>query len=165
MEVLNEDIKKPVRSALLTVLCILTFIGSGWGLVKAIQNFASADFAATTVNEAMEEAQSKLEEQNEVPSFVSKLFGSISEGLTPENIRKMSVFELISNALTLFGGILMWNLNRKGFWSYLIGIAILILAPMIIFHRGIIGLIASGAVGFFGVIFIVLYGVNLKQMK
>jgi hypothetical protein len=77
----------------------------------------------------------------------------------------MSVMQLFSNLLTLSGALMMWRLRKKGFWFYVAGIALLILAPLFIFDKGILGIIASGANGFFGVVFIVLYGLNLKDMN
>ena len=165
MELVNNEPQQPVRNTFLTIICILTFIGSGWGIVKSFQSYIAADFAATIVQEAMDEAQTKMDEQDEVPGFVKNIFGSITEGLSPANIRKMGLMEMISNVLTLIGGILMWNLCKSGFWIYVAGITFLMITPMVIFGNGLIGLIASGAAGFFGVIFIVLYAVNLKQMR
>jgi len=165
MEVLNGENKTKARTTFLTVICILTFIGSGWGIVDAVIDYVSADVVSATVNTAMDAAQEQLDNEEDVPSFVSSLFGNLTEGLSAENIRKLGVMELVSNVLTLIGGIMMWNLRKNGFWCYVTGIAVLVIAPMMIFDKSIIGIVAAGATGFFGVVFIVLYGVNLKHMS
>lgn len=165
MEVLNNENNSPGRPTLLTVICILTFIGSGWGIVDSVLDYSSADLAGSIASEAIAEVQEKIDEEEEVPAFVSSIFGSMSEGLTPANIRKLGVMELVSNVLTLIGGIMMWGLRKTGFWLYCGGITFLVIAPLIIFNKGIIGIAASGITGFFGVIFIVLYAINLKHMK
>jgi hypothetical protein len=153
------------RPTFLTILCVLTFIASGYGIFDAVSGYTSADMAVEVAKDAMEEAQDKIEsESEEVPAFISKVFGSISEGLTPENIRNSAIAGGIGNVLTLIGAILMWGLDRKGYFLYIFGSLVLIIAPLIIFE-GFIGAAASGAAVFAGVLFGVLYGVNLKHMS
>jgi hypothetical protein len=152
-----------VRSTFLTVICILTFIGSGWGLISAIRSYAMADTVATVASGAVKEAENQMDQQN-TPDFAKKLVDSVSEGLTPENIRKTAIFEFISNLLTLFGAILMWNQRKIGFYMYIVGILLLIIIPMMMMGK-LMGAIGSAFIGFIGVIFIVMYGVNLKYMN
>ncbi len=159
-----EEIKTG-RNTFLTVLCILTFIGSGWGIVDSFLDYSAADFAGNVAHEAIDEVQQRIAEEEEVPSFVSDILGSVMEGISPENIRRMSLWKFISCLLTLAGAILMWNLRKTGFWFYIAGIVILVVAPVVIFGKGLIGIAAAGVSGFFGVLFIVLYAVNLHQLK
>jgi hypothetical protein len=57
----------------------------------------------------------------------------------------------------------MWNLKKTGFYLYIAGIIILVAAP---FAMGkLVGAIGASLIGFIGVIFIVMYGVNLKYMN
>jgi hypothetical protein len=152
-----------VRPTFLTVICILTFIGSGWGIVKGVQNYFIAGTASEIAGQALSEAKDKMDNKD-VPQFAKNIVDSVSKGLTPENIRKDAIAELISNILTLSGALMMWRFRKKGYYFYIAGIAILVISPMFIFGKGLIGLIASGMAGFIGVIFIVLYGVNVKHM-
>lgn len=118
-----------VRNTFLTVICILTFIGSGWGLIKAIRGYATADTVATITGDALKTAETQMDQQN-TPSFAKEIMSSVTAGLSPDNIRETSILEFISNLLTLFGAILMWNLKKSGFYLYIAGIIVLIAAPI-----------------------------------
>lgn len=156
---------KSLRPTFLTVLCILTFIGSGWGIINAVSSYQSADVVSGVTSEVMDEAFDEIENSGEeVPGFVEKIMGEVSEGLSPEKIRNTAMASGVSAILTLLGAILMWGLNKNGYWIYIAGIAVAIFAPMFI-QDGILGIIGAGGAGFFGILFIVLYGVNLKHMK
>lgn len=151
-----------VRNTFLTVICILTFIGSGWDLIKAARSYFTADTVATVAADVVKNAETQMDQQQNAPSFVKSLMGSITEGLSADNIRTTSILNFIANLLTLFGAILMWNLKKAGFYLYIAGIIVLIAAPIAI--GKLVGIIGGAFIGFFGVIFIVMYGVNLKYM-
>lgn len=156
-----------MRPTFLTVLCILTFIGSGYGVIQAFTSYTGAEMAAGVTQDVMDEAMDKIEQdadsENEA-DIASKILGSVSKGLTVENIKNNALASGLSSILTLLGAILMWSLNKKGFYLYIAGIAVSILAPMLIFG-GIIGAIQGGFIAFMGVLFCVLYGLNLKHMS
>lgn len=104
-----------IRPTFLTVLCILTFIGSGWGIVDSLIDYFNADLAGDTVElveEQMDEALEEIEDDENMTDkqkeFVEGFMGGITDSLTPENIRKSSLVSFISNLLTLLGSILMW---------------------------------------------------------
>ena len=52
------------RNTFLTVICILTFIGSGWGFIKAIRSYAMADTVATVTGDALKSAETQMDQQN-----------------------------------------------------------------------------------------------------
>lgn len=156
-----------LRPTFLTVLCILTFIGSGYGIFQAFSSYTSADVAVGVTHDAMDEAMDRVEQEAESEKdadMINKIMGSVTEGLTVENIKNDAIASGISSILTLLGAILMWGLNKKGFYIYVVGIAISIIAPMFI-YGGFIGAAKGGFVAFFGVLFAILYGLNLKHMK
>ena len=159
------------RPQFLTVLCILTFIGSGWGIVDAITDYFGAEMAGDAVEiveEEMDEAMDEINDNEEMSEsqkeFVENIFGDITEAITPENIRKSSLVNIISCLLTLFGAFLMWQLKRVGYFAYVAGILVMVIGMALVFE-GLVGLAVAGMTGFIGVVFIVLYGVNLKHMK
>lgn len=160
-----------MRPTFLTVLCILTFLGSGWGIVDSVIDYFSAETAGDAiemVEETMDDAMDEIDDNDDMSEkqkdFITNMMGGITESLTPENIRKSSIVNCLSCLLTLFVAILMWQLKRNGYFLYIAGIAIMVIGMAVIF-KGIIGLAAAGATAFIGVLFIVLYGVNLKHMK
>jgi hypothetical protein len=151
-----------VRNTFLTVICILTFIGSGWDIIKSIRSYASADTVAAVAGDAMKSAETQMDQQN-TPSFLKNLMSSVTEGLSADNIRESAILQLIGNLFTLFGAILMWNLRKIGFYLYILGILVLVAMPVVL--GKLIGIIGGAFVGFIGIIFIVMYGVNLKHMN
>jgi hypothetical protein len=159
-----------VRPTFLTVLCILTFIGSGWGVIGAMINYSTSETAGKAlemVDEQMDEAMDEIDDNDEMSekqkSFMESIFNGITDTVTPENIRKMAIVSVLSSLFTLFGALFMWSLNKNGYYLYIAGIAILIGGTMFV-YGGLVGAMAAGASGFFGVLFIVLYGLNLKHM-
>lgn len=150
------------RNTFLTVICILSFIGSGWGIISSIRSYATADTVAAIAGSAMKTAQDQMDQQQNTPDVAKKIMSSVSEGLSPDNIRKTAIMDLISNILTLLGAVMMWNLKKTGFYLYIAGIVVLIAAPLMM--GKLIGVFAGALTGIVGVAFIVMYGINLKQM-
>ncbi|MCA0362586.1 MAG: hypothetical protein LCH67_00965 [Bacteroidetes bacterium] len=154
------------RPTFLTVLCILTFIGSAWGIFGAYTNYSSAGFASGMGQDVIDQAKDQIEssaKSEKESEFAGKILDSVSSNLTEKNIKDAAIASGISSILTLIGAVLMWGLNKKGYWLYIIGIAVAIIAPMTIYD-GIMSAAAGIGFGFFGAIFAVLYGLNLKHM-
>ena len=162
METISPN-SQAVRSTFLTVLCVLTFIGSGWGIIGSVRSYAGADTISSVANGAMQNAEDKMDEQGKTPNFVKQLFSSVAVGLTADNIRKSAIFKLISCLLTLSGAIVMWNLKKAGFYIYILGIIVLVVAPVTI--GKLVGAMGASIMGFIGFVFIVMYAVNLNQMN
>ena len=157
------------RPTFLTVLRILTFIGSGWGIVDAIIDYSNADNAAAAselVEDAMDDAMDDIEDSEMSDSqkeLMEGMMEGVSSSMTETNIKKSSLVAIISCLLTLEGAFLMWNLKKNGFYLYILGTIISVVGMIVIFD-GIVGAAAAGFTGFVGVLFIVLYGVNTKHM-
>ena len=159
------------RSTFITVLCILTFVGSGYGIFSGIINIATSSSLEQTgeiVSESMDEALDQIEDEDNLSENQKQLFesffNSISESLTPEKIRNSAIVNILSCLITLGGAFMMWNLNKKGFYIYIAGIALAILGMIFVFG-GIMGAITAASSGFWGVVMVILYGVNLKDMN
>ncbi len=159
------------RPTFLTVLCILSFLGSGWGIIDSITDYVNAEQvgeATELIEESMDDAMDKLDENEDISDtqrdFVEGMAQGFTENITPENIRKSAIVTLISCLLTLAGALLMWKLNKNGFYLYIAGFLVMIIGLVSIFS-GVMGAIAAGGSGFIGVVMIVLYGVNLKHMN
>lgn len=133
----------PKRPTMLTVLCILTFIGSGMNLFSSL---VIAGFYDTFVEIATEFA-----EKFNLPGM-------------DVIIEARPVFFLISAifyAGSIAGAVLMLNLKKIGFHVYTTSQILLIITPMYFFHQsspGIPDLLFAG-------IFVWLYAMNLKILK
>jgi len=129
MEEQNEQTTTNQRPTFLTVLCILTFIGSGLGVLFSLLGVLGVGATG---------------------SFLSSYTGttvSASSGMLKP------ILILLFSAASIYGALMMWNLKRIGFYIY-VAAQILIVA----FGFTWVGL-------FFSVLFIFLYGLNLKHLQ
>jgi hypothetical protein len=85
--------------------------------------------------------------------------------MTADNIRKKAIGSIISGILTLLGAILMWQLNKKGFYIYIAGILFEIIVPVYLYGTNIMSFGITFLSGFFGLLFIALYALNIKSMR
>jgi hypothetical protein len=152
----------PMRSTFLTVICILTFIGSGWGVIGSISSYATADMSAAVTRETVSNTESQTNELNTLSIF-KQMFGSLAGEMTLENIKESALLKLISTLLTLLGGIMMFKLKKFGFYLYIVGTIIYSGTPIIIVTSffAIAGAVFAALIG---IAFIVMYGSNLKYM-
>ncbi|MEI7500967.1 MAG: hypothetical protein WCK84_11025 [Bacteroidota bacterium] len=133
----------PKRPNLLTVLCILTFIGSGMNMFSS---FVIAGFYDIFVQIAQEFA-----EKFSLPGIAMLM-------------EAKPVFFLVSGicyAGSVIGAVFMMRLKKMGFHIYTIFQILLVLAPMYFMHYnspGIPDLLFSG-------LFVLLYSMNLKHMS
>ena len=99
-------------------------------------------------------SQADLEKIEESQIEAAKLFEE-------RNLVISGGMSLISSLLLILGAIWMWGLRKKGFWVYIAGNIVGVLAPIIIFGGQI-----GWSVGFMSLIaaaiFTGLYAVNLK---
>jgi hypothetical protein len=172
-----ENSKRPT---FLTVLCILTFIASAWGIFSGITSYVAAgtsssvltevqkgikeaadstkiamDSIATTTDEVGAKAGAELSEQ---------ILSGISDGLSEKNIKNNAMASILASILGAIGAFFMFNLKKTGFWIYLAGVAVSIIAPLAIYGGGLMGLLGAGWPVFSGILFTVLYGIHLKYM-
>ena len=142
-----EENKPAVRPLQLTVICILTFVGSGMMLISNLVYSISYDLIKTMV------------ENNEIP----KTFANIKESLeiTLSAGRPFFIIGFLLNIASLTGAIFMWNLFKKGFHIYTIA-QILMLISVTYFMKSqgfpTSELLLSG-------VFVMFYAMNLKAMK
>jgi len=166
-EVLQEYEYPPARPVFITVLCILTFIGSGWNLISESIRYSTASSQATAISMAKDKLNSDLQKNKDTSEgsrIAKKMVNSLKT--TPENIRKGALSNIAAAILCLAGAFMMWKLKRTGFYLYVAGTLAGIISPFIIFGgNNFISIIGSVAIGFIGLIFVILYGVNLRHMK
>ena len=160
--------QNPQRPVLLTVLCILTFLGSSWGIVGGITNYITADTAAQIAQKAMEDTRGNMDSMtdSEGARIRNKVTTAFEETLKPQNIRMNSVFKVISCILNILGAFLMIRLMKAGFWIYILGTAVGIVGVFVSYGaHNLVGLFLSSGAAFMGILFVVLYSLNLKALK
>ena len=76
----------------------------------------------------------------------------------------LGYISLLSSALSLLGVWMMWNLRRNGYWLYILAGVMGLVLPFIFLGFSTLALISLGFGAFITILFIVLYGLNLKHM-
>ncbi len=136
---------KPERPNLLSILCILTFIGSGMNF------FSNMIIAAFHNNNAFTKTAQTVAEQFNLPGIDLILDSP-------------PAFFFVSGIMYIFsfaGALLMWNFRKTGFHLYTIAQILLIITPMYFLKMpapSILDILFSG-------IFIILYSVHLKSFS
>ncbi len=163
------------RSTLLTFLCILTFIGSGWTIISSTWAYSSASKTAQMISSVHQEnindstfrqdSAREVNTQRRKSDFGFKMMATVSKMMTADNIRKNAIGAIISALFTLLGAIFMWNLKRIGFYLYILGTLIGIAVPFYLYGNNLMAVGLSSFSNFFGLLFIALYALNLKSMK
>ncbi|WP_294142740.1 hypothetical protein [uncultured Sanguibacteroides sp.] len=154
---------KPKRSTFLLVLCILTFIGSGWGILSNLIGLFTAELQNSTV-----EMQQLYQSAGSSDSGFLKAWMNSSMDLmqvTDMHATAINLSGLFLSLFSLIGAIFMFNLKRVGFYIYT---AAQILALFVLpYYAGFSMLVWVSFVtsGFFTLLFIILYAVNYKQLK
>lgn len=162
---------QPQRPLFLKVLCILTFIGSSYTIITSAVAYFNADKVASLVTSAKQEINKDIQENSKTEwdakenGFATKVMDNMSVMSNPDNIRNSSLGNIIASVLCLFGAILMWRLNRTGFYLYVLGTIIGVIVPFYVFGSNFLTALSVGFVGFIGVLFVIFYAMNLKSMK
>ncbi|MDA9261768.1 hypothetical protein N9P38_00245 [Flavobacteriales bacterium] len=144
---------------MLNVLTILTFIGSGLALLMNIWSFITHD-------SKVEEFEQSMAQLESLGGTGNSLMDGMMEGAVKaiENGPTLYTIAIVVAILCLFGAYQMRSLKKTGYYIYVAGCLIGIVGPLAIIGGGIMGgMILLGSV--FSILFIILYGVNLKHMS
>jgi len=125
------------RPALLSALCILTFIGSG---VAFLGYFAASLF---------------FDKTKEIIVEYSSMHSA--EGLSPLYFTALMALY----ALSLTGAIRMWKLHRDGLFLYIIAQLIIMFLPVIFIDWSAF----STTNAIFTTVFIIGYSINIRHLK
>lgn len=151
------------RPAFLTVLCILTWIGSGLGVLSALWSLATTSMMGDALEMSelqMEEAMEQMEQMDE--PGMNWMSGFMEEGLAAlKYALPLNLSALAGAILCIMGAVMMWKLKKSGYFMYVAGA---LLGPLV--TAILIGFGFSASIGFvISIAFIIMYGVNVKYMK
>ena len=125
------------RPKLLTVLCILSFIGSGFMAVAFLLLSVTAGALASVLSS--------------IPGLVETLGGGMA----------FIIISFVLSAISFFGVLQMWKLKKSGFLIYSASQMIFFIIPLLMisaYEFSVFGLVITLS-------FIVLYGINLKHLS
>lgn len=146
-----------LRPVFLTVLCILSFIGSSLGLIGAIWGYVSVK-ASAELYENMGNAEGE-DPLGVMSSVQDSLLNAV------ENALPNLIIGVFCSLLCLVGAILMWKLNKKGFYIYALGELAQPITAFVLSGGGLIGGIGAAFSLIVALVFVVLYGMNYKHLK
>lgn len=162
----EEKQNSPVRPTFLLVICILTFIGSGWSVLSNLFSIFTSGMMDSSLQ--MEQYSNMIGniEGSASSSFLTGFLNSSMEVLqaTAAHAREIAVMQLVLSVISLLGAIMMFQLRRFGFYLYT---AAQILALFVLpYFAGFSTLVVIGMLwsAFISLIFIILYAVNLRYM-
>jgi|688.fasta_scaffold566228_2 hypothetical protein len=147
-----EETNETTRPAFLKVLCILTWVGSGIGLISGLLAIIGSSASESAI----------------------RSLGDATLDGTMENMKMIQYAGLACTVLCIIGSVMMWQLKKAGFFIYLIGeVAPLVLSFVLLGSLASSGgpvtggiAAAAGVIGaIFPAAFVIMYGLNLKHMK
>lgn len=153
------------RPTFLTILCFLTFMSAVSGLWTQSERLWNPGITADKTRETFEAVRENLEKQGNTAQAktMDEMFEAVIGQTTAENIKTGAIIMLIFESLSLYAAYLMWNLQRRGYYLYLGGMAVAFFAPLLMIG-GWMGVITAMAGVFFSIFMAVLYAFNLKHM-
>ena len=142
----NTSLNMNERPVLLKVLCILSWIGSG------IQIFVSTLYSLF-INESVKQEMYNLLPNQEMIYMYKDIFNLMD---------KTSIWYLILYLGNVAFVYMIWNFKKMGFYGYCLIQVLILLVPYSVNPFDFNQLLISAI---FPIIFIVLYGVNLKHLR
>ncbi len=158
------SVEKPVRPTFLTVLCILTFIGSGWNLISNL--FQLAMFTPERLVAQIQQITSMAGGEVQ-PSWAASIMSSSLEVLQTTIMHGKAIYSLaaLCAVISLIGAIMMYKLKRNGFYLYVIAqVGQLFILPIYSGWNSVV-MISMAMGGVFTLLFIILYGLNYSKLK
>lgn len=154
MEQTNNGGETAKRPVFLTVLCILSFIAAGLGILGYI-TLIGAMGMVSAVSSGMEGMEG-MENMEGMEGLSSAMASAPSAGMTWAYI----IVGFLTTIVSLFGVIKMWKLQKSGFMLYVGATVVSIIMSIVYsgFGAAIFGIVIGGA-------FIVMYGLNMKHLK
>ena len=139
----TETAEAGKRPMFLTVICILSFIGAGFGILGYV-----------TIMLAMGVATAAVGSMEGLEGISAAASAGPSAGMTWAYI----IVGFLTTVVALFGVIKMWKLNKQGFMLYAGANAVSVIMGIVYSGFGIGGMIMP-------IVFIVMFYLNLKHMK
>ncbi|MGX5852976.1 hypothetical protein ACWKW6_05005 [Dyadobacter jiangsuensis] len=135
------------------------------GLWTQSERLWNPGITADRTRETFEAVRENLERQGNTAEAktMDKMFEAVIEQTTAENVKTGAIIMLIFESLSLYAAYLMWNLQKRGYFLYLGGMAVAFLAPLLMIG-GWMGVITAMAGIFFSIFMVILYAFNLKHM-
>jgi len=152
------------RPILLTVLCVLSFMGGALDILTGVFKIifgrinasleGSGNFQLETFSNGIEAIP--LEFQETFINVTIRYFNSLT-------VSGLILFLLA--LISIYGVYKMWDLNKKGFYFYLFAQLLILIIPFYAVGLNIFGVVSFFLKAFFTVMFVILYASQLSKMS
>ncbi len=147
------------RPTFLTVLCILSFIGVAFALIGGIMNYFTYSALATSGDMF---GGLKTEAGQDMNNAMNSMANAL--GMDYGKMATVAMIQAVLNIPIFIGVMMMWKQKKAGFWIYSIFEIAQPILPLVM-GLGLVGGIMATVGLIFSIVFIILYGVNLKHMS
>ncbi len=164
---ITQVVQAKKRPTFITVLCILSLIGSGgFGLLQPLYQYVTFDKTYPEKVAQIEDGIEKMEDAGMDSGFFYDMAVNSLVALekTSENLGPMTAANVVFALLSLLGIFLMFRLKKNGFYLYSVVNLFWMIVP-IYFIGFEMGMMMLGFGAFVTILFIILYAVNLKHME
>ncbi len=155
------------RPTFLTVICIISFCFLGLNIINSFNSLLFSSFFSSFYNhiqDGFEMALNEAEATNPASViFLESMFTAILKLF--DVLPLLAGLGIVLSLLALAGVILMWKLNKNGFYLYSAAKAILVFLPIILIGYNFLSVIITISYFIGAALFITMYGLNLKAMK
>ena len=162
----QQQPNQKTRPTLLTVIGILSFIGLGYriltGLINAALGTATSSFAPF-LSDVFENEADLSDVPESLQGFIIGIFDAVTKLLA--NVTGIYLTIVLLAVIALLGVILMWQLKKTGFYIYTAARSLIAFVPFIFIGYNIVSLLWFVSSIVFGILFIILYSLNLKEMR
>jgi hypothetical protein len=159
MEQTNTEAVVPAkRPTFLTVLGILSFIGIAFSLIGGIMNYFTYSALASS-GDMFSNMGADGEQMNQAMNAMSDMLG-----LDYGKMATSAIIQASLNIPILIGVLMMWKQKKTGYYVYAAFEVIQPLIPLFL-GLGLAGGIMAIVGLIFAILFVVLYGLNLKHMS
>ncbi len=167
MEV-NAEMEQPKRPVFLQVLCILTFIATGMGLLGNLTSLLGGPQSA----EKLEKGSIQLVKlSNELRDEGMNGFAAMMDQFVDltyhinEHFYGVILISLFTTTTGLLGAIMMWKGRRLGFHAYIAYCFLYVFQIYIFVPVDVVPLMAPITNGIIALVFIFMYSRNLHWLK
>ncbi len=155
-----------MRPTLLTVIGILSFIGLGYRILTGLINAALGPVASSFALFLSDIFENEVD-LSAVPESLHGIIESIFDAVLGllDNISGIYLTIVLLSVIALLGVIMMWQLRKSGFYVYAAARSLIAFVPFIFIGYNMVSLIWFISSILFGILFIILYGLNLREMS
>jgi hypothetical protein len=146
------------RSLFLSVLCVLTWVGSVWYFLLAIYGMITLESSVNAIRALYSFVDETPILPNYLPEYVSEMMENVDRYIYFTRIHQF--IAMINAAFCFWGAILIWRRKRTGFYMYLLAQIPYFISGILVYWAGneipLIGTF-SGIITMFSLIMVVIF--------